>query len=130
MRNYILLLAIILCTFSCNNRMYETTDDLHGEWTMTSFVAFLPALPEFNEGDIIWKFDAQKNQLIVEHKYPESADFSLKAGTYAYSRNGKYVTINNHKYECQIDKEALQLDSNTDPMLSRDGPVIQFKKVK
>lgn len=130
MKNYTLLLAIILGTFSCNNRMYDTTDDLHGEWTMTSFVAFLPALPEFNEGDIIWKFDAQKNQLIIEHKNPEKTDFSLKSGSYAYSRSGAFITIDNHKYECKIDNEVLLLDSNTDPMLSRDGPVMQFKKVR
>ena len=93
MKHLLFLFAILALVYACSKKVYSNTDELHGLWTMTSFVAFMPARPEFEEEDIQWHFNATKNTVVVKHKYPAKTDFGLRPGNYRYTRSGKTLRI-------------------------------------
>jgi hypothetical protein len=106
--------------------------------------------PAYNLGDVVWTFDTKKSTVTVVKKNPtEKNEFSLKEGTYVYTKEAEILNINGTDYLIyfnpddegieQFDsqgqpiekpkREVLRLDSNTDPTLSAEGPVLSFYKM-
>ncbi len=121
------ILLIAACNTPTGTSQTGTKDELHGKWTMTSYVAFMPAIPELTTGDVVWDFNSNKKSLTVTKKDAEKHRVAgMPAGTYTYSVKDGIVLINGSDFAYTLKDGKLTLNSNTDPRLSSDGPVIQF----
>lgn len=133
---YLIISFLTVCLLGACDTVNQTTtstpkDDLHGKWTIVSYSAFMPSLPEFSDGDVVWDFDSNKKTVTVSKKDPEKHRVAgMKPGTYPYSIKDEMLMINGSDYAYSFDDGKLKLDSNTDPRLSRDGPVIGFERIK
>ncbi len=102
-------------------------DELDGKWTMTSYSAFMPNIPTLSTGDIVWVFDSNKKSLTITKKDLEKLRVLGKApGTYTYAVNDGMLTIGRSKFAYTLKNGTLVLNSNTDPRISADGPVMKF----
>jgi len=129
---YIIISALNLLLLAACNTPTATTqttakDDLHGKWTMTSYVAFMPPIPALTTGDVVWEFNSSKKSLTVTKKDVEKHRAAgMPVGSYTYSVDDGKVIINGSDYTYGLKNGTLTLNSNTDPRISADGPVIQF----
>ena len=106
--------------------------------------------PAYNLGDVVWTFNTKKSTVTVVKKNPnEKNEFSLKEGTYDYTKQEQIININGTDYLISFNpddgvidqfdsqgqpiekpkREELRLDSNTDHTLAPDGPVLSFYKM-
>ena len=122
------LLFLLIFSTSCSSTKNTANDKLNGKWTMTSYSAFLPRIPDIEDGDIIWEFDTKKSTVKVQKKKPEHEFLGLKQGVYTYTKDTQKVNINGSDYFYILSDDQLKLDNNTDPRLSKDLPVILFKR--
>ena len=108
---------------------------LDGKWTLKNYSAFMALndgekLPSYNDGDVVWEFSG--NSVIITKKNPnEKNDFSMSAGDYPLWKRKYMLAVSDKTYMFTIENDGrLVLDSNTDPRLSSDGPVLYFKRMK
>ena len=124
-----MLLSFTFLAGTCNQPNAHTLD---GKWTMRSFIAFRPNIPEFKEGDIIWKIDTKTNRISVMLKNPKAhKNIGLPTGSYDFKINDDKLKVAEREYFYRFNEEGvLTLDQNTNPHLSKDLPVMTFKKMK
>jgi|GEM_PF-5742074 len=110
-----------------------------GKWKMESFEVFSPD-PDPSEGkDIIWEFK-DGNEVIISSIEGKSASMN----TSQYWINNSIVNVGGELYMYSFEHpfgvskmsdakpfgEELWLDSNLDPSLSHDGPLIHFTRIQ
>ncbi|WP_299212132.1 hypothetical protein [uncultured Dokdonia sp.] len=121
---YFLLLAGILA--SCSNddeKDMEVGNDLNGKWEMTSYVAFLPSLPEINSNEIEWTFDVGNNQLSIVNTIESEYPYMLTSGTYInLTITDNTITISDVEYDYTIENGMLSISDNPE----MDGPIMRF----
>jgi len=130
MKYLVTLVTALFLVSACNSTKTNTsTNPLHGKWTIDSYSAFAPNLPTFSPGDVVWNFDCNKSTVTVIKKDANSYEYPLDPGTYPYKIVDKKMMINGADYNYSLTNGKLKLDSNTDPRMSADGPVITFARM-
>ena len=117
--------------------------NLSGKWTLTQYSAYMEidnseSYPEYNDGDVVWEFQGTSGRdLVITKKNPDDKnDFSIKQGTYEAYMNKHIIAIrvtdnfDQNLYMISLKDDKLILDSNLDPMLGPDGPVLTFKRME
>ncbi len=131
----ILLFTITLLSlfFSCSSDE-EDFPHFDGEWNMKSYVAFMPSVPVLETNDVIWDFDTPNKILTVHNTVEAEYPYLLKTGNYDYKFEGGQIAIKRNTdftyYNFDLSEKNLTLDSNTDPNISNDGPVIRFERIE
>jgi len=136
MKKLLFLIAILSIAATCNDSKMTKKDNvannkLAGKWTMTSYSAFIRGIPTLEAGDIVWTVDSKKSTVIVEMKDKEKTEnLGLAPGSYSYEIKMDKIIIDKREYAFSIAEDgALKLDKNTDPKISRDQPVMRFKRM-
>jgi hypothetical protein len=141
MKYILTIICLLSLAATCNNKTTTKANDkvetrsnttaINGKWTMVSYSAFLPNIPSLSEGDIVWKIDPATKTIAVLMKNPERTnDMGFNTGSYPYEIKGDKMIINGRTYLYMIEEDgSLKLDSNTDPNMSKDAPVMRFKKL-
>jgi hypothetical protein len=123
----ILTLSILAFTaFACskNNDRVVADENLNGSWTMTVYVAFMPALPELNPGDVVWRFDVANEKLHIQNQVAAAYPFLHPTGSYEISLTAETVTIDAIVYDYFFQDGRLIIQDH--PEL--DGPVMVFER--
>ena len=137
------LFAGLLLTAACHTPNGAGGEGQPEKWTLISFVAFMPDIPELTAGDIVWTMDPTDNALLVESRLPEDEHWGPAPGQYTYQfeivevegLNGETVRQERisieeaGSYLFSKEEDTMILDSNTDPRLSNDGPVMTFRRL-
>jgi hypothetical protein len=107
-------------------------DKMNGSWTMVSYSAYMPGIPTLEEGDILWAIDSKKSTISVAMKDKErSNNLGFEPDVYSYEIKLDKIIINKREYAySRAEDGILKLDKNTDPRLSKDQPVMRFKRMK
>ena len=134
MKKFTFLIAIIAIVSACStkkNIQAQTTDvDINGTWTMTNYSAFAPNIPEIEDGDIVWNINLSKNSVRIVKKLPEKhGAIGPAQGEHFARKNSAIIRVGEQMYFYSLTGENLTLDSNIDPMLSNDLPVLSFKRI-
>ncbi len=130
MKNSFLLLLTLFLFSACNSTKKTIPNDpLHGQWTIASYSAFMPSIPEYNSGDVVWDFDTKKSTVTITKKDKEKHRFSKAPGTYTYTIKDKMIIVDGSDYFYKVEDGKLTLDDNTDPRMSKDLPVIVFARM-
>lgn len=155
MKQISILIIAVLCITSCSTLKNVSKDPLQGKWSLHSYSAYMAidentTLPEYKMGDVVWTFDSRNSNLNIQKKNTsEKNDFSLKEGSYSYTREADKIRIAGQEYLIsfnpdyselvsfdaqgketeKIKREVLVLDTNTDPRLAKDAPVLYFYKM-
>ncbi len=137
MKQLLLLICILSIAATCNDSKMTkgqnmADDKMSGSWTMVSYSAFLPDIPTLEEGDIVWTIDTKKSTVSVTKKDKERIDnLGFEPGVYSYEIKLDKIIINKREYAYSIAEEGiLKLDKNTNPRLSKDQPVMRFKRME
>ena len=116
---------------------YEKSTAPSGKWTLKSFSSFAPRekgahYPAYADGDVIWDFgkgDDYGNVIVSKVNPKEENEFSLAPGSYQYWTRQCLIKIGSRIYFCELTGDKLVLNSNTDPSISSDGPVLSFERM-
>lgn len=115
-----------------------TIHDFEGRWKMTMWSAFVTyiwdednPIPEPGECGIEWYIDAENSTVTITKQITDSKnDYSRDPGTYSFQVDPSgYIFIDGIEYGYGLDEDELVLDSNLDPTVGGDEPVIQFTRV-
>tara|TARA_B110000211_G_scaffold96245_1_gene112258 strand:+ start:1342 stop:1773 length:432 start_codon:yes stop_codon:yes gene_type:complete len=135
----ILMLLGLIIACSSNDDKNEANDDknesmapgggLEGKWEMTSYTAYMPSLPEISENGIEWTFNAETQELKVINNLESEYPYIMKSGVYDLKiLNDKIIFVaEKDTMNYKIIDNNLSIDTNTDPRISRDGPIMEFK---
>tara|TARA_B110000881_G_C18403628_1_gene427279 strand:+ start:247 stop:678 length:432 start_codon:yes stop_codon:yes gene_type:complete len=136
----ILMLLGLIIACSSNDDKNEANDDknesmapgggLEGKWEMTSYTAYMPSLPEISENGIEWTFNAETQELKVINNLESEYPYIMKSGVYDLKiLNDKIIFVaEKDTMNYKIIDNNLSIDTNTDPRISRDGPIMEFKR--
>jgi|GEM_PF-2936859 len=113
--------------------------NLSGQWTLKSYSTYsrmdnTESYPAYNDGDVVWSFDS--NNLVVTKRNPdEKNDFSLSSGSYQAFVNQYILGVRiegesqERLYMMTLKGDELILDSNLNPRMGPDDPVLTFKRM-
>ena len=130
---YLFIFASIFIYYSCSTskEIPASVENIDGSWAMISFSAFSPNIPTISDGDIIWSIDTNKSFVSISKRDPQKHQFIGPAEGDHFARNNNAILrVGDQMYLYSIKDNVLTLDSNVDPMLSNDLPVMQFKRLK
>lgn len=130
MKNMIFLLSLTALLFSaCDDNTSDSDPTLDGSWDLVSYVFFGPEVPMLNEGDVKWTFDVANSTVSVESNVEATYPYMEDSGTYNYIISDNIIEIDGlGDYEYSVTPNELRMDTNTDPAISADGPVLRFEK--
>ena len=96
---------------------------------MTSYTAYMPSLPEISENGIEWTFNVVTQELKVINNLESEYPYIMKSGVYDLKiLNDKIIFVaEKDTMNYKIIDNNLSIDTNTDPRISRDGPIMEFK---
>lgn len=123
MKNLFTLLVITVLTISCSGDD-NPNSNLNGKWNMVSYVAFMPSIPELNEGDIVWTFS--ENRLVIENNVEEQYPYLLTSGSYTIEYDTEHLYLEGIEWDYEINNNELTIIDLWD---SQDGPNIRFDKI-
>jgi hypothetical protein len=125
----LMLLGLIIACSSNDDKNEPINEGLEGKWEMTSYTAFMPSLPEISENDIEWTFNAETQELKVINNLESEYPYIMKSGVYDLKiLNDKIIfVIKKDTMNYKIIDNNLSIDTNTDPRISKDGPIMEFK---
>ena len=133
------LLTALLLSSSCKTPTTPDTPDEMESWTMMSWIAFSPSVPDLEAGDIIYQINWSTKELevitilpadeMVAH-LPGEYNFSLSSITNEDGTN-QLLEVDGTDYYLSFseDKQQMVWNSNTNPMLSDDLPVMTFARM-
>lgn len=146
------LLFALLCFNACQRPITSTTEDdpvaatpTIERFTMTNFVAFSPNLPQLEPGDIVYHFNWEDEEVEIVH-HRELEIFAPPPGVHQFEiieaeqeidfeGNVALQTLlafengRSYLFSKAEDGSNLILNSNKDPRLSGDGPVLFFERM-
>jgi hypothetical protein len=125
----LMLLGFIIACSSNDDKNELINGGLEGKWEMTSYTAYIPSLPEISENDIEWTFNAETQELKVINNLESEYPYIIKSGIYGLKiLNDKIIFVaEKDTMNYKIIDNNLSIDTNTDPRISRDGPIMEFK---
>lgn len=126
---FFLQIMLLSCTKSVDGSLkYE----LAGEWKLDYFACCDLPQEEFENHDIVWRFDGQKNVVTFIHnmEFDNNSEYGFQvAGTYEFVTSDNVLTI---FYQNTTVKLEFNFNSDNSMMLSRnvesDGIVMRFNK--
>ncbi|MCM4171799.1 hypothetical protein DHD32_09915 [Arenibacter sp. TNZ] len=133
----ILYLGLIQVLIGCTNENTHGDEDLvSGNWNLINVSGgFVGVDDDFAKGEIVWKFDAKAETLIVVNNDESSSIFNgLSSGNYNYSllkeKDKYYLLVNDKEMGGILFTEAkLILDqNNTTSGSGADGFVLVLEK--
>lgn len=101
----------------------QINPELNKTWEMISYVAFMPEIPEINEGDILWTIDIYNKKLTVENNIQEQYPYMTPSGTYEIEITYNTITTSFFEYDYNIQDNTLIV---SDEWESDDGPIMKF----
>jgi hypothetical protein len=125
----LMLLGLIIACSSNDDKNEPINGGLEGKWEMTSYTAYMPSLPEISENDIEWTFNAETQELKVINNLDSEYPYIMKSGVYDLKiLNDKIIFVaEKDTMNYKIIDNNLSIDTNTDPRISGDGPIMEFK---
>ena len=125
----LMLLGLIIACSSNDDKNEAINGGLEGKWEMTSYTAYMPSLPEISENGIEWTFNAETQELKVINNLESEYPYIMKSGVYDLKiLNDKIIFVaEKDTMNYKIIDNNLSIDTNTDPRISRDGPIMEFK---
>jgi hypothetical protein len=125
----LMLLGLVIACCSNDDKNEPINGGLEGKWEMTSYTAYMPSLPEISENGIEWTFNAETQELKVINNLESEYPYIMKSGVYDLKiLNDKIIFVaEKDTMNYKIIDNNLLIDTNTDPRISRDGPIMEFK---
>jgi len=117
-----ILLCLMLIMTSCNSDDDSLNVNLNGSWTMSNISGgFLGIDTNFEPGQIIWTFDAERQILIVDNSLEEDTTVIISefvSGNYEYytttEEETDFLYVENSKFGMYyINSNNLVIDQNT-----------------
>lgn len=140
MRTFILaaLLLVLLLSNACKTPATPSTEEVE-TWTMMSWIAFSPSVPDLEAGDIVYRINWSTNELEVSSTLSAEEMVGHAPGKYSFTLNSitnedgtnQLLLVESTDYYLTFsdDKEQMIWDSNTNPMLSNDLPILTFDRM-
>lgn len=117
-----IFLCLMLIMTSCNSDDDSLNVNLNGSWTMSNISGgFLGIDTNFEPGQIIWTFDAERQILIVDNSLEEDTTVIISgfvSGNYEYytttEEETDFLYVENSKFGMYyINSNNLVIDQNT-----------------
>ncbi|MFC4633467.1 hypothetical protein ACFO3O_06090 [Dokdonia ponticola] len=120
---FLLFIGLLTSCSTDDEKNTAVASDLNGTWEMTSYVAFLPDLPEINSNEIKWTFDIDANQLSIVNTIEAAYPYILASGNYSNLLiTANTITIAGIEYDYTIENEILIISDDPES----DGPIMRF----
>lgn len=114
---------------ACDDDDNISDSNLEGGWNLVSYTFFGPELPELNDGDVKWTFNVINSTVVIENNVAATYPFMEDLGTYNYTIFNDIIAIDGvGDYQYTVTENELRMDSNTNPAISADGPILRFEK--
>lgn len=124
MKNFILILSILISFVNCSNNNNESDENsIIGTWNLLKFESGFSPIENYNNGDIIWVF--QQNGTVNVTINSSIASSPIKPrGSYNYSLTGSRILIGDTEFDYEFNKSLLIISDNP----SADGFRAEFLK--
>ncbi len=128
MKKLITLLFISTFVYSCQPEPSNNVPahELEGTWTMTAYQAFMiPPIPTFNDGDNVWNFQFDQQNLNVENNVHNQYPYLFESNDYLLEDlGGNIIEIDGTQYAYQIDGQELSIERYYAPHITPEGDTL------
>ena len=119
------LFIFVWILFGCDSGDLPA-NSIAGTWNLRTFQCCLFQTEQFNQGDIIWKFNSNEIlEVNINIVLEDESQIPIQEnGSFSYDFNQTSVVIDNTEYDFTLENDQLILSD--DPEV--DGPIIIFDK--